>query len=74
MPVYIHSVNGICKNENKNLKFNLQKGGVDMTKEEQVKKLTDYMAKFIAYTAKKLPDDVSVMLIVALMACRRSIY
>ena len=29
-----------------------------MTKEEQVKKLTDYMAKFIAYTAKKLPDDV----------------
>ena len=58
MPVYIHSVNGICKNENKNLKFNLQKGGVDMTKEEQVKKLTDYMAKFIAYTAKKLPDDV----------------
>lgn len=29
-----------------------------MSKEEQVKKLTDYMAKFIAYTAKKLPDDV----------------
>lgn len=48
MPVYIHSVNGICKNENKNLKFNLQKGGVDMTKEEQVKKLTDYMAKFLS--------------------------
>ena len=29
-----------------------------MSKEEQVKQLTDYMAKFIAYTAKKLPDDV----------------
>ena len=29
-----------------------------MSKEEQVKKLTDQMAKFIAYTAKKLPDDV----------------
>ena len=29
-----------------------------MSKEAQVKQLTDYMAKFIAYTAKKLPDDV----------------
>lgn len=29
-----------------------------MDKELQVKKLTDMMAKFIAYTAKKLPDDV----------------
>ena len=29
-----------------------------MSNEEQVKKLTDYMAEFIAYTAKKLPDDV----------------
>ncbi len=29
-----------------------------MSKEEQVKKFTDYMAKVIAYTAKKLPDDV----------------
>lgn len=29
-----------------------------MSKGEQVKKLTDQMAKFIAYTAKKLPDDV----------------
>ena len=29
-----------------------------MSKEAQVKQLTDYMEKFIAYTAKKLPDDV----------------
>ena len=29
-----------------------------MSKEEQVRKMTDKMAKFIAHTAKKLPDDV----------------
>ncbi len=29
-----------------------------MSKEEQVTQLTDYMAKFIAHIAKKLPDDV----------------
>ena len=29
-----------------------------MSKEAQVEQLTDYMAKFIAHVAKKLPDDV----------------
>ena len=29
-----------------------------MSKEQQVTQLTDYMAKFIAHIAKKLPDDV----------------
>ncbi len=29
-----------------------------MSKEEQVREMTDKMAKFIAHTAKKLPDDV----------------
>ena len=29
-----------------------------MSKEQQVTQLTDYMAKFIAHVAKKLPDDV----------------
>ena len=29
-----------------------------MSREEQVTQLTDYMAKFIAHVAKKLPDDV----------------
>ncbi|MCD8146775.1 MAG: fumarate hydratase, partial [Clostridiales bacterium] len=29
-----------------------------MTKEESVKLMTDKMAKFVAYTGKKLPDDV----------------
>ena len=29
-----------------------------MSKEEQVTQLTEYMAKFIAHIAKKLPDDV----------------
>ena len=29
-----------------------------MYREEQVTQLTDYMAKFIALVAKKLPDDV----------------
>ena len=28
-----------------------------MSREEQVTQLTDYMAKFIAHVAKKLPDD-----------------
>ena len=31
-----------------------------MSKEAQVEQLTDYMAKFIAHVAKKLPDDVSL--------------
>ena len=29
-----------------------------MTKEAQVQKMTDMMAKFVGYTGKKLPDDV----------------
>ena len=29
-----------------------------MSREEQVEKLTAYMANFIGYTAKVLPDDV----------------
>lgn len=29
-----------------------------MSKEAQVEQFTDYMAKFIAHVAKKLPDDV----------------
>ncbi|MCD7760928.1 MAG: fumarate hydratase, partial [Clostridiales bacterium] len=29
-----------------------------MTKEESVRLMTDKMAKFVAYTGKKLPDDV----------------
>lgn len=29
-----------------------------MSKEAQVKKLTDVMAQFVGFTAKKLPDDV----------------
>ena len=29
-----------------------------MSKEEQVRKMTHKMAKFIAHTAKKHPDDV----------------
>ena len=29
-----------------------------MSKEAHVEQLTDYMAKFIAHVAKKLPDDV----------------
>ena len=29
-----------------------------MSKEQQITQLTDYMAKFIAHIAKKLPDDV----------------
>lgn len=29
-----------------------------MSKKEQVEQLTAYMAKFVAYTAKVLPDDV----------------
>ena len=28
------------------------------TKEQQVQEMTNVMAKFIAYVAKKLPDDV----------------
>ena len=30
----------------------------DMSNEAQVKKLTDIMAQFVGFTAKKLPDDV----------------
>ena len=33
-------------------------GGITMTHEEQVKRMTDMMAKFIGFTGKKLPDDV----------------
>lgn len=29
-----------------------------MSKEEQVQKLTDYMANFVAYIGKVLPDDI----------------
>ena len=29
-----------------------------MSKKEQVEQLTAYMANFVAYTAKVLPDDV----------------
>ena len=29
-----------------------------MSNEAQVKKLTDIMAQFVGFTAKKLPDDV----------------
>ena len=29
-----------------------------MTKEAQVQKMTDMMAKFVGYTGKILPDDV----------------
>ena len=29
-----------------------------MTHEEQVKRMTDMMAKFVGFTGKKLPDDV----------------
>ena len=29
-----------------------------MSNEVQVKKLTDIMAQFVGFTAKKLPDDV----------------
>lgn len=29
-----------------------------MSNEAQVKKLTDVMAQFVGFTAKKLPDDV----------------
>ena len=31
-----------------------------MSNEVQVKKLTDIMAQFVGFTAKKLPDDVSL--------------
>ena len=34
-----------------------------MSKEQQVTQLTDYMAKFIAHIAKKLPDDVIEILL-----------
>lgn len=33
-----------------------------MSKEEQVKQMTDIMAKFVGYTAKVLPDDVTAKL------------
>ena len=29
-----------------------------MTHEEQVRRLTEMMAKFVGHTGKKLPDDV----------------
>lgn len=33
-----------------------------MSKEAQVKQMTDIMAKFVGYTAKVLPDDVAAKL------------
>ena len=33
-----------------------------MSKEQSVKKMTDVMAKFVAYTGKVLPDDVRTKL------------
>ena len=33
-------------------------GGIIMTHEEQVKRMTDMIAKFVGFTGKKLPDDV----------------
>ena len=33
-----------------------------MSKEQSVKKMTDVMAKFVAYTGKVLPDDVRARL------------
>ena len=33
-----------------------------MSKEAQVEKMTDIMAKFVGYTAKVLPDDVAAKL------------
>ena len=35
---------------------------MNMSKEEQVKQMTDIMAKFVGYTAKVLPDDVAAKL------------
>ena len=34
------------------------RGGRNMSKKEQVEQLTDYMANFVSYIAKVLPDDI----------------